>query len=397
MHKRSKSIALFIIGGCFLFILGNITFSVLAEDDEQILERARQLRDEGSWSQSIVEYDRYIGRNPQNITIRKEIGMVYGWNEEWKNSQEELEKYIQDHPDDIEALEILGNVYLYSDQYKKAKQTYEKIVSIDPSLEEKLQDRIRQANLAMGPYAVYSFYYYREKNRKTNARSTTLLHEWEWYQPINGTVHLIPSYGIRIDDEIHKYTPIYGIGYMAKVLERSWLRQDVRFEKDRRINPRVYLRSVFTTIPKERYEVNIAQETTWYWDGNASYTGSLDISRLFLKDESFITRLSLIYNNSKTLSPYFVRIEPPDTPGKHLDLFTGALTLEKRFKINEALGIALGNSYSIDTDETKRFFGFGRLDYKVNDRINLYLGGSYGRDTDEYEYITGSVYMSVKF
>lgn len=397
MFKRLRRAVFLMLLCCFLFFLADSFSGLLAEDDAQILERARQLRDDGSWSQSIVEYDRYIGRNPQNIAVRKEIGTVYGWNEEWVNAQEELEKYLKDNPDDVEALEILGNVYLYSDQYKKAKETYERIISIDPDMTAQLQDRLRQIDLITGPYAVYSFYYYREKNRKTNARSTTLLHEWEWYQPINGTVYLIPAYGIRIDDEIYKYTPIYGIGYMAKIFERSWLRQDLRFEKDRRINPRIYFRSVFTTIPKERYEINIAQETTWYWDGNASYTGSLDIARMFLEDESFIARLSLIYNNSKSLSPYFVRIEPPDDPGDHLHLFTGALSLEKRFAITDNLGITFGNSYSIDTDETKTFTGFGRLDYKVSDRINLYLGGSYGRDTDHYEYLTGSVYMSVKF
>lgn len=397
MRKNFNKIVLFFIIANILIFINNGFSQSEVESDEEILRKARELRDQGAWSQSIIEYERYLAKNPQSLVGIKETGVVYGWNMEWKDARQQLERYIQQRPDDVEVLEILGNVYLYDGRYKKAKETYEKVLVLDPSLEPKLREKIRQAELLASPYATYSFFYYREKNRKTDYRSTTLQHEWEWYQLIRDNLYIIPFFGIRIDDTIHKYTPIYGMGFNTKVFGDSWFRMDTRFEKNRSINPRATIRSSFI-VPKDRDELDITQETVWYWDGNISYSVDVGVSRRFLEDRSLIIRPTLSYDNIKKPSDYFVRIEPqPEGKTGHIDLWTAALTIEKFFGLTDKFGFALGNTFSINTDETKTWIGYGRLDFNITDRIKLFLLGSYGRDTDHYEYLTGSIYTSVIF
>ena len=90
------------------------------------------------------------------------------------------------------------------------------------------------------------------------------------------------------------------------------------------------------------------------------------------------------------------RAEIPRTD-EHIDLITNAITLEKYFRVTDRGGLALGNTYSINTDENKFFTGYARINYDLTKRIRLFLAGSYGRDTDGYEYVTGSVYSSIIF
>ena len=387
-----------LLTAALLIIVVSLWFSkATPQTDEEILDKARQLRDNGVWSQSITEYENYIVRNPRNQVIRKEIGTIYGWNMDWKNAQRELEKYIESVPTDVEALEVLGDVYLYDNQYKKALDTYNKAIAADPSIEPKLKDKMREAKLGTRPYLEYDFYYYREKNKKTDERLTSLTHEWAWNQPIKDNLYLVSSYGFRIDDTLHKITPIYGAGFKSKVFEKSWLDVRLRFEKDRGINPRYDLRAYFLTIPAEDYELTAVEDITWYWDGNTSYATDLDLARAFLKDKSLKAHIGFSYDNIKKPSPYFDRIETGGKEGKHLDLYTGLFTLEKFFYLTKKVTLTLGGTASINTDETKTLIGLTALSYKFNDYINLYLSVSYGLDTDHYEYRSAGAYLNVLF
>ena len=329
--------------------------------------------------------------------IKKELGTLYAWSSKWKNAERELEEYLKRVPTDVEALELLGDTYLYDGKYQKAKATYKTIFDIDPLLEPQYRERMQEIRLHTSSYLAYIFSYYKESNEKFDYKSTSLEHEWDWYQYVNDRLYLVTGYGMRIDDTLYKRTPIYPAGFVFKMFEQSWLSMIGRFEKDRSINPAYRLRTIFSTVPKDRYVLSIGQDTEWYWDGNISYSGELDLSRAFLKDRSLILLWFVRYDQIKHPSPYFVRIRPPDEPGERLRLGTTGLTLDKSFKINDRLELGLGGTTEVNTDSDKIFTGFVRAVWKLFNNVNLNATYAYGHDTEHYDYSSAYVYTTIVF
>ncbi|MFH1199113.1 MAG: tetratricopeptide repeat protein [Candidatus Omnitrophota bacterium] len=381
-----------------IFLLSGYSYDT-SQEDVEILSRARSSSIKGSWKQGIAEYNEYLAKHPDSHVTKKELGILYAWDGNWAKAREFLEKYIERVPTDVEALEILGDAYLYDNKYQQAEAIYKKIIEIDSVFEPALRKKIKQAKIAMASYPAYAFSYYQERNTKTPYKSTSRDHEWSWNQHVQNNFYLAPSYGIRIDEILQKVMPIYGLGCSSKVFDNSYFSFNAKYEKNRYVNRKWRTRALFSTVPKDSYTISLSQDTAYYWDGNASYSGTVNASKALLKDKSFIVLLSFFYDQIKKTSAYFVRIKPPldGNMSKPLNLMTAGLTLDKSFKINDALSFNVGSSAKVNTDSNKIFNFFCGSTFKLFDNVNLNLYSSYGYDKEHYEYYSLQTYTSFFF
>jgi tetratricopeptide (TPR) repeat protein len=368
-------------------------------ESEEMLSMASELSDKGSWAKSVDEYKKYLEKNPEAFATRKDIGTLYAWSNEWKKAQQELEEYLERVPTDLEALEVLGDSYLYDNKYEKALATYKKIFEIEPALVPQFGSRLKEIRLARASYATYSFSYYEESNRNIEYKAITLEHDWEYYQFVQDKMYLVATLGDRFDDTLKKYTPIYGAGFSGEIFENAFLDLNAKFEKDRSVNRLCWLRTVFSMALKDKFVFSAAEDTVWYWDRNFSQSVNINLSRSFLKDDSFLLMGSIYYDQIKKTSPYFVRIDDPypDSTDKPLKLWTYSLTAEKSFRVNDRINYGIGETVGTNTDAVSIFTTFLRGGFRICDNMNLSLYGSWGYDTQNYMYCYGSVYTSFLF
>lgn len=116
---------------CFVLI----SFASIAQDPDasQLHETAKQFMRGGDWNNAILVLNKALQKEPQNISIQKDLALTYYYQRDFAKARETVKPLVEREDADVPTYQIAGNIYKALAERKDAEKMYKKALKKYPN------------------------------------------------------------------------------------------------------------------------------------------------------------------------------------------------------------------------------------------------------------------------
>lgn len=116
---------------CFVLI-GHASFAQ-EPDAVQLHETGKQFMRGGDWTNAVLVLNKALGKEPQNISIQKDLALTYYYQRDFAKARETVKPLVEREDADVPTFQIAGNIYKALAERKDAEKMYKKALKKYPN------------------------------------------------------------------------------------------------------------------------------------------------------------------------------------------------------------------------------------------------------------------------
>lgn len=115
------------------FVLIGLTSFAQEPDAAQLHETGKQFMRGGDWTNAVLVLNKALAKDPQNISIQKDIALTYYYQRDFAKARETVKPLVEREDADVPTYQIAGNIYKALAERKDAEKMYKKALKKYPN------------------------------------------------------------------------------------------------------------------------------------------------------------------------------------------------------------------------------------------------------------------------
>nr|WP_294905622.1 tetratricopeptide repeat protein [uncultured Lacibacter sp.] len=118
-----------------VFVVTLLCIASYAQDPDasQLHETGKQFMRGGDWTNAVIVLNKALAKEPQNITIIKDLALTYYYQRDFAKAKETIKPLVERDDADVQSYQIAGNIYKALSERKEAEKMYKRAIKRYPA------------------------------------------------------------------------------------------------------------------------------------------------------------------------------------------------------------------------------------------------------------------------